>query len=71
MFCVKQEVKLRKLFKPKVNMTDIPMKQTSNAVLHVRVPQEELYTLKSVGADIPEIVRQAIAKAAKQVTTTY
>lgn len=43
---------------------NVPMKKGSSSVLHVRVPKKELKALKKAGADIPEIVRQAIKRAA-------
>lgn len=45
----------------------LPMKKGESSVLHVRVPKKELKTLKKAGADIPEIVRQAIKQAATRV----
>lgn len=51
----------------KKQIKKLPMKQTSSEVLHVRVPEFELGMLKRAGADIPEIVRQAIREAAQLV----
>ncbi len=45
----------------------VPMKQKSSEVLHVRVPELELGMLKRAGADVPEIVRDAIREAAQLV----
>lgn len=50
--------------------TNIPMKRGTTTVLHTRADENDVETLKRAGADIPEIVRQAISKAARQVTTT-
>lgn len=44
---------------------ELPKKKGESSVLHVRVPKKELKALKKAGVDVPEIVRQAIRRAAK------
>lgn len=43
--------------------TSVPIKD-ERIVLHVRVSKKDLELLKSINADVPEIVRQAIKDAA-------
>lgn len=53
--------------KQKDDYEKVPMKETANKILHVRVHESSLNVLKAAGADIPAIVRSAIQRAAKQV----
>lgn len=45
----------------------IPMKKPADAVIHVRVPSEDLETLKTANVNIPELVRQTFTKTIKQL----
>lgn len=54
----------------KKSAQSLPMKQTLNVVLHVRVPELQLTVLRHKGVDVPKLVRQAFNEAYESVTPT-
>ncbi len=53
--------------RPNIRKHHIPIKQTANVVLHVRVPEWQLKFLRKQKVDIPALVRQTFYQACEEM----